>query len=122
MIKTDFDNKLTSFDKQVTWNITKHLEVQRRRNSVITKDYNFFLGRIYFTCNDGSKTHSFIKTKVQIMFLVGDQMDYITLNLRHYMLLSYITFFVYKMGMKFDKDPLAVDKKITCPKLWTSMD
>ena len=111
MIKTDFDNKLTSFDKQVTWNITKHLEVQRRRNSVKTKDYNFFLGRIYFTCNDGSKTHSFIKTKVQIMFLVGNQMEYITLNLRHYMLLSYIKFFVYKMGIKFDKDPLAAEQK-----------
>ena len=111
MIKTDFDNKLISFDKQVTWNITKHLEVQRRRNSVIRKDYNFFLGRIYFTCNDGSKTHSFMKTKVQIMFLVGNQMEYITLNLRHYMLLSYIKFFVYKMGIKFDKDPLAAEQK-----------
>ena len=45
------------------------------------------------------------------MFLVGNQMEYITLNLRHYMLLSYIKFFVYKMGMKFDKDPLAAEQK-----------
>ena len=111
MIKTDFDNKLTSFDKQITSIITKYLEVQRKLNSVITKEYNFFLGRIYFTCNDGSKTHSFIKTKVQIMLLVGSQMEYITLNLRHYMLLSYIKFSWYKMGMKFDKDPLAVEQK-----------
>ena len=75
-----------------------------------------------FACNDGSKTHSFIKTKVQIMFLVGNQMEYKTLNLRHYMLLSYIKFFAYKMGMKFDKDPLAAEQKNTWPKLWTSMD
>ena len=53
--KTDFDNKLTSFDKQTTSNKAKHLEVQRKLNSLITKDYNFFLGRIYVTSNDGSQ-------------------------------------------------------------------
>ena len=40
--KTDFDNKLTSFNKRVTLNSTKHLEVQKKLNSLITKDYNFF--------------------------------------------------------------------------------
>ena len=34
---------------------TKYLEVQKKLNSLITKDYNFFLGRIYFTSNDGSQ-------------------------------------------------------------------
>ena len=28
--KTDFDNKLTSFDKRITSNKTKHLEVQKK--------------------------------------------------------------------------------------------
>ena len=51
--KTDFDNKLTSFNKRITSNKTKHLEVQEKLNSLITKDYNFFLRRIYFTSNDG---------------------------------------------------------------------
>ena len=46
--KTDFDNKLTSFNKRVTLNSTKHLEVQKKLNSLITKDYNFFWVRIYF--------------------------------------------------------------------------
>ena len=54
MCKNDFDNKLTSFNRQITSNKTKHLEVQIKLNSIITKDYNFFLGRIYFTSNDGS--------------------------------------------------------------------
>ena len=46
--KTDFDNKLTSFNKRNTSNKTKHLKVQKKLNSLITKDYNFFLGKIYF--------------------------------------------------------------------------
>ena len=53
--KTDFDNKLTSFNKQFASNETKHLEVLKKLNSLITKDYNLFFGRIYFTSNDGSQ-------------------------------------------------------------------
>ena len=52
---TDFDNKLASFNRRITLNKTKHLEIQKKLNSLITKDYNFFLGRIYFTSNDGSQ-------------------------------------------------------------------
>ena len=50
--KTDFDNKLASFNKQNPSNKTKHLEVQQKLSSLITKYNNFFLGRIYFTSND----------------------------------------------------------------------
>ena len=53
--KTEFDNKLTSFNRSITSNRTKRLEVQRKLHSLITKYYNFFLGRIYFTSNDGSQ-------------------------------------------------------------------
>ena len=58
MNKTDFDNKLLSFNKRITLNKAKHLPVQKRLNSVITKDFFFFLVRIYFTSNDGSQTHT----------------------------------------------------------------
>ena len=54
--KTDFDNKLTTFNRQITSNKTKHLKVQKNLNCLITKDYNFFLSRIYFTSNDGSQS------------------------------------------------------------------
>ena len=54
MKKTNFDNKLKRFNKRSTSNETKHLEVQKKLNSLITKAYNVFLGRIYFTSNDGS--------------------------------------------------------------------
>ena len=51
--KTDFNKKLTSFNKRINSNKTKHVEVQRKLKSVIAKDYNFFLGTIYFSSNDG---------------------------------------------------------------------
>ena len=54
--KTDFDNKLTSFNRRITSNKTKYLEVQKKLNSLITNGYNFFLGRMYFTSNNGSQS------------------------------------------------------------------
>ena len=42
--KTDFDNKVTSFNRLFTSNKTKHLEVQKKLDSLITKDYSFLLG------------------------------------------------------------------------------
>ena len=39
--KSGFDNKLTSFNKLIHANKRKHLEVQRKLNSLITKDYSF---------------------------------------------------------------------------------
>ena len=53
--KTDFDNKVISFNRKTTPIRTKYLEVQKKLNSLISKDYNFFLDRIYFTSNDGSQ-------------------------------------------------------------------
>ena len=53
--KTSFDNKLTSFNRWITSNKTKQLEVKKKLNSLITSDFDLFLGRIYFTNNDGSQ-------------------------------------------------------------------
>ena len=53
--KTDFDNDLTSFNKQITSNKRKHSEVKNKINSLIIKNYNFFLRRISFASNDGSQ-------------------------------------------------------------------
>ena len=55
MSKTHFDDKLTSFNRKSTSNKTKYLEVQKKLNSLTTKDHNFFFGRIYFTSNNGSQ-------------------------------------------------------------------
>ena len=39
--KIDFDNKLINFNKWITSNKTKDLNVQKKRNGLITKDYGF---------------------------------------------------------------------------------
>ena len=98
LTKTDFDNRLTSFNRRITSNKAKHFEVQKKLNSLITKDYNFFLGSNCFTSSDGSQssfvyqstlsTNTLDLGKVPIMFLVGNQMDNLILNLSHYILLS----------------------------------
>ena len=98
--KTEFDKKLTSFNRKFTSNERKYLEVQRKLNSLITNDYNFFLGRMYITSNDGSQntfvyqrtldTLELKKAKILVIFLIGNQMEYITLNVTHYILVSYI--------------------------------
>ena len=97
--KTDFHSKITSFNRNITSNKTKYLEVQKNLKIRTTKD-KFFLGRIYFTSTDGSQnkfvyqpTLDTSELKVLIMFLVENQSEYFTLNLSH------------------DKDPLAVEQK-----------
>ena len=47
MKKTDFGYKLISFNKRITF--------KKTLNSLITKECNVFLCRIYFISNDGSQ-------------------------------------------------------------------
>ena len=52
--KTDFDNTLITFNIKITSSKTKYLEVLKKlnsKNSLTTKDYNFFLAIIYFISN-----------------------------------------------------------------------
>ena len=95
--KTYFDNKLISFNRKITSNKTKYLKVQKNPNSLATKGYNFFLGRMSVTGNAGSQntfvcqtTLSTLELKLLIMFLAGNQKEYIILNLSYYRLLSYV--------------------------------
>ena len=52
--KTDFDNKLISFNRNITSNKTKYLEVTKI-NGLATKEWDSFFGRMYFTSIDGSQ-------------------------------------------------------------------
>ena len=118
--KSDFDNKQTSFNKQITSNKTKYLEVQKKLNNLPTKDYNFF-GRIYFTSDDGSQDMSVYLPKLDKLELKKDRgTDYVlswkskkvyTSKLKplYTAFLHSITLSGYKIGIKFDKDPLAVE-------------
>ena len=59
--KNDFDNKLISFNKKITSNKIKCLEVPKILNSLTTKDYKLFLicriyiSDMYFINDDGSQ-------------------------------------------------------------------
>ena len=64
--KTNFDNKLIRFNREITSNKTKCLEVLKILNILTTKDYNFFLGRIYFTSNDGSQNTFVLQPKIKV--------------------------------------------------------
>ena len=44
-----------SFNRKITLNKTKYLEVQKKVNSLITKYYKFFLGITFLKTNDGSQ-------------------------------------------------------------------
>ena len=76
--KTEFYNKLIRFNRKFTL---------IKLNSLKTVDYNFFLGRIYFTSNDVSQNKLVYQPTLDK--LVGNQTEYIILNLTHYILLSY---------------------------------
>ena len=120
--KTDFNNKLTSFNRRITSNKTKHLEVQKKLNSLIRKDYNFFVGRICFTSNGGSQNTFVYQPTLDALELKKDKVtDYVlswkskgVYNSKHNPLytafLHSIKLSEYRIGVKFDKDPLAVEQ------------
>ena len=61
------DNKLTSFNKQITSHRTKKLEVQKKLNSLITKGYNFRLS------NNESQNRFFYQTTLDTLELKKDK-------------------------------------------------
>ena len=103
MTKTYFDKKIKNFNRKITSNKTQYLELQKKLYSLITKDYNFFSGRIYFTSNDGSQ-NTFVNQPIldTLELKKGKGTDYVlnwksngvynSYKLCHYILLSYIPY------------------------------
>ena len=73
---TDFDNKLTSYKRQITPNRPKHLEVRKKLNSVITNHYIYFLGRNFFASNDRSQNTFVYQQKLSTLEL-RKSIDYV---------------------------------------------
>ena len=80
MNKTDFDNKLASFNGWIYSIKTKHLEFQKKLNSLITKYYIFFLGKFHFTSNDGSQNTFFYQPTLDTPELKKDKRTDYLLN------------------------------------------
>ena len=78
MSKTDFHNRLISFNRQITSNKRKYLEVEKKLDSLKTNEYNFFLGRLYFTNNDGfQNTFLYQPTLATLELKNGKVTDYV---------------------------------------------
>ena len=54
--KTDFDTKLSSFNRKVTQNKTKHLLVENKLNKLKTFDLSYFIGKSHFE-EDGTQNY-----------------------------------------------------------------
>ena len=54
--KTDFDAKLSTFNRKITENKTKHLLVQNELNKLKTFDLNYFIGKDHFE-EDGTQNY-----------------------------------------------------------------
>ena len=95
------------------------LKFIKNLNSLITKDYNFFLGIICFTSNYGSQNTFVYQPILDALWLKKDKdTDYIfswksngvfhfKLKPLHAALLNSIKLSGDRIGIKFDKDPLA---------------
>ena len=115
MSKSDFDNKLTSFNKGINSNKRTHLEVQKKLNSLITRDYIFFLGKIYFTKYDDSQNTFVYQPTLDTLRLKKYKItDYAfswksklvynsKLELSYTALLHSIRLSGYRIAIKFDK-------------------
>ena len=121
MTKTDFINKLTSFNKRMISNKAKHFEFQRKLNSLMTKD-NFFVGRIYFTIVDGSQNMFFYQPTFNVLELKNDKgTEYIIswkskgiydskLIVLIGALLPNVKYFKNKIEIQFNSTPLVIEQ------------
>ena len=125
--KTDFDDKLISFNRKITSNKTKYSEVKKNLNSkiIIIKDYNFFLHRIYFISNDRPQSTFVYQSTLDTLEKNKDKgTDYVLswkskrvynskLKLLYTAFLHNIKPSEYIIGKKIGKDPLAVEQSNT---------
>ena len=58
--KTDFDAKLSSLNKKITQNKTKHLLVENELNKLKTFDLSYYKGKSYFE-EDGKPNYLIFK-------------------------------------------------------------
>ena len=95
---------------------------KREYGTLITKDYNFLLGRIYFTSNNGSQsTFVYKRTLDDLEFKKGKGTDYVlswkSKGIFNSKLKPLYTAFLnstkpleYRIGIKFGKEPLGVEQ------------
>ena len=133
--KTDFDNKLLSFNKRINSNKTKHVlaenelnELSKKVKLLSTKDYSFFLGRIYFTNDDGLQNMFVYQPTYNVIKYLNTSTEYITswrskgvynaklIPIKNHSLPN-IKYFNKKIALQFDYTPLVVEQNNYTPKI-----
>ena len=123
MTKADFNNKLTSFNRklpQIKRNIEKII-IQEKLNN-LRKDYNFLLGKICFASNDELQNTFVYQPTLDTLELKkekgpGNILSWKSNGVYNSKFKPLYTAFLhsinisgYKMGIKFDNDPLAEEQ------------
>ena len=74
--KTDFDTKLSSLNRKITQNKTKHLLVENKLNKLKTFDSSYFIGKSHFE-EDGTQNY-LVFQPINKYFKVITNIDYIS--------------------------------------------
>ena len=74
--KTDFDSKLSSLNRKITSNKTKHLLVENELNKLKTFDSSYFIGKSHFE-EDGTQNY-LVFQPLNKYFKVIDNADYVS--------------------------------------------
>ena len=123
------DNKLKNLNKKFISNKTIHVLIENELNELSekvkllsTKSCNFFLGRIYFKSNDGSQNTFFYQPTLDTLELKKYKgIDYVLswksngvynskLRPLYTAFLHSVKLSGHRIGIKFDKDILAVEQ------------
>ena len=84
MTKTDFDAKLSSLNRKITSNKTKHVLVENELNKLKTFDSGYFIGKSHFE-EDGTQNY-LVFQPMSKYFKIGNS-DYVLYgNLKDYLL------------------------------------
>ena len=74
--KTDFDAKLSSLNRKITQNKSKHLLVENELNKLKTFDSSYFIGKSHFE-EDGTQNY-LVFQPLNKYFKVIDNTDYVS--------------------------------------------
>ena len=76
--KTDFDAKLSSLNRKITQNKTKHLLIENELNKLKSFDSSYFIDKSYFE-EDSSQNYLVFQT-INKYFKVITNNDYVSTN------------------------------------------
>ena len=109
--KTDFNNKLSSLNKNFTSNKTKHLIAENELKKLGTFDSIYFCGKSHFD-KDGTQNYLVFQPMYRITFISGNLKDFLTkelILLLHLAIKLQLSYYGTKTRVKFNGSCLKQD-------------